>query len=199
MLRNSQEAWGSGAKILHWLVVLLVLEQLVGGAWLSTLNLYTTADIEAYQTYVPFHKSVGLTILWVMIVRLVWRSTNRRPNFPLTVPSWQRRAALANHAALYVLLILQPLLGLIQSDAYRAETYYLGLFRIPHFIPDAWSRPNSDTLRLTAQNIHTVVGILIGAAIAVHISAALKHHFVDRDGVLRRMLPRFGTVQSGTS
>jgi len=190
-LRNSDTSWGSVAKLFHWLVFALLIIQLSIGALIYSLDLYVKEDVDTYMRWIPTHKSVGLTILLLMLCRLGWRLSQTRPAWPAEMPTWQRRAAYFNHALLYGLLILQPLLGLTQSSAYGATTTFWGLFEVPSIVPEIWSRPNTDVVRLGAQDAHSWVAVLLVASVAVHIGAALRHRWVTRDQVLARMLPAF--------
>lgn len=176
------------ARALHWAVAVLLLAQLAFGAQFSTLDLYTTADAAWYRRWMPLHKSLGLTILLLMLCRLGWRLAHRPPPLPAGLPGWQLRAARLSHGLLYALAILQPLLGLAQSSAYGATTRFWGLFVVPAIVPAAWSRPHTDVFRLAAQDLHTVVAIAIVVLVGIHAAAALWHQFARRDGLLRRML-----------
>ncbi len=176
------------ARILHWLIALLLLGQLAFGGWFSTLDLYTSADADWYRRWMPLHKSLGLTILLLMLLRLGWRLAHRPPPLPAAISPWHRRLAKASHAGLYTLAIIQPILGLTQSSAYGATTRFWGLFKVPSIVPEQFSRPNTDAVRLAAQDLHTAVAIMLVVLITIHATAALWHAMVRRDGVLRRML-----------
>jgi cytochrome b561 len=181
-------AWSGQQRALHWLVAALVIAQLGLGLRIGVLDMYDPGDVESYKQWIPLHKSVGLTILLLMLLRLFVRRRNGVPRLPASTPAWQARAAHLVHASLYALLILQPVLGYLQSAAYGATTRFYGLFAVPNVLPAAWQRPQSDVLRLAAQDAHRLVGILIALLVALHVLGALKHHFIDRDVVLRRML-----------
>ena len=186
--QDTRGSWDRVARALHWIVAALLVAQLSIGALIVSLDMYATADVQTYLRWIPTHKSIGLTILVLMVFRVAWRSQRPRP-VPLgNPPVWQLRAARINHVLLYALLIVQPLLGLVQSSAYGATTTFWGLFEVPSIVPEAWSRPNTDVVRLAAQDAHTVVAVLLVVSIAVHVGAALWHHFVARDATLVRML-----------
>ena len=184
----AQQRYDRVARALHWSIALLLLGQLLFGAQFSTLDLYLEADANWYRQWMPTHKSVGLTILLLMLARLAWRLTHRPPPLPDAVPTWQRRIAGGNHIALYALALMQPVLGLAQSSAYGATTRFWGLFVVPSIVPVQFSRPNTDTVRIAAQDLHTAVAVLLAVLIVTHVAAALWHGVVKRDGVLRRML-----------
>jgi len=180
--------WRLSARLLHWVIAALVLAQIGLGLSIGMLDMYDPADVTWYKAWVPLHKSLGLTILLLMMLRLGVRARGPVPALPAATPRWQARAARVTHFALYGLLILQPVLGYVQSAAYGATTRYFDLFVVPNVLPVAWQRPQTDVLRLAAQNAHKVIAVLIVVLVLLHLLGALKHHFVDRDDVLRRML-----------
>lgn len=188
---NSRTAWGSVAKSLHWLVFALLIIQLAIGAVISSLDMYRSEDVDIYLQWIPTHKSIGLTIFLLVALRLIWRWLQPRPEWPTTMSNGRRIIARGNHILMYVFLLLQPLLGLAQSSAYGATTRFYGLFEVPSIVPEIWSRPNTDVVRLAAQDAHKVVAVLLILSIGLHVAAALKHHFVDQDELLLRMLPKF--------
>ena len=180
--------WSLALRTLHWVIAALVIGQIVLGVRIGLLDMYDPVDVEWYKQFVPLHKSLGLTILLLMLVRLVVRRHSTVPALPASTPPWQARTAAFVHTSFYALLILQPVLGYLQSAAYGATTRFFGLFVVPNVLPLAWQRPQSDVLRLAAQDAHRIVGIAIAVLVVLHIAAALKHHFIARDDVLRRML-----------
>lgn len=165
------------ARVLHWATAVLVLLQLplgivIANEWGGPLQdaLYSA------------HKSIGALILPLIVVRLAYRLTHRPPPLPDDIPLVQRLAAQATHWALYVLLIVQALLGWMGTSAYPAPVPFFGLFDLPPLL--APNRALSEQLL----SVHRLVGFAIAALAAMHIGAALFHHFVRRDRVLLRML-----------
>ncbi len=180
-LRNEPDRWGAVPQFLHWLIVLLILVQ--GAIGLVMVDLPRRPSVFAIYN---LHKSLGLTILALVILRLAWRLYDRRP-VPLPMPRWQRRAAEAMHAALYVLLFAVPLSGwLFDSSTGLRPLYWWGQVRMPSLtgggLSEAWQH------RLATLH-ETLFWLLIGLA-GLHVAAALKHHVIDRNDTLRRMLPR---------
>jgi cytochrome b561 len=129
------------------------------------------------------HKSFGITILGLALLRLVWRWLNRVPAEPLDIPRWQRIAARVSHIGLYVLLLITPLAGWLMSSARNFPVSWFGLVTLPDFI--APNRPAYELLH----DIHELLAQTLFWLALLHIAAALKHHFIDKDNVLRRMLP----------
>ncbi len=180
LLKSDDTQWGSLAKFFHWAVVILILIQGTIGLIMTSLP-KTPAVIPVYTV----HKSLGLTILALALLRLAWRIFDRRPVDPHNVPQWQYVVARSTHVLLYVLLFAVPLSGwLMDSASALRPLYYFGWFKVPSVTggPMPHVRDVMDTL-------HPVLfWVLIGVAV-VHLAAALQHHFFKNDDVLARMWP----------
>ena len=170
--------YGPVAIALHWIVAALILFNLAYGLYLVGLPLSPQK-----LRYFSYHKWVGVTVLLLAAARLLWRLTHRAPALPAAMPPWERRAAKASHALLYVLFFAAPLSGWLFSSASGFQTVYLGVLPIPDLL--AKNRELADVLKVT----HRWINYTMAALIALHAAAALKHHFIDRDDVLARMLP----------
>jgi cytochrome b561 len=192
MTTDTPARWSGAAKILHWGIAILVIVELIYGARNYTLDMYDPADGGWYARTIAMHKSVGL-VAWVLalalLVQRLWRG---RPAWPAAMSVAQRALARAAHGALYAALILQPVLGYLQSAAFGTRTTFFNLFLLPNIVPVAWQRPYSRVLWRVTQDAHSLLGLGLGILVVVHIAAALKHHFADRDDVLRGMLPHAG-------
>ncbi|WP_372683746.1 cytochrome b, partial [Desulfosarcina sp.] len=127
------------------------------------------------------HKSIGVVILVLMVGRIAWRRANPQPRDLGSIPVLNYIAHLV-HIFLYVLLLLQPLVGILMSQAYGYPVSVFGIFRLP---PLVWQ---SSSLGNFLREAHGVTAALLATFIVIHVAAALKHHFVDRDRTLRRML-----------
>lgn len=179
-IRSDAAHWGSLAKFFHWTVVLLILAQAILG--LVMVELPRRPNVIAVYSV---HKSLGLTILALAVLRLAWRLFDRRPDEPATMPRWQALAARCGHALLYVLLFAVPLSGwAFDSASSLRPLFWWGLLRMPSLT----GGPRPD-LKETAEDAHEMLFWLLVFVAAGHAAAALWHHFHDRDGVLRRMLP----------
>lgn len=177
-LKNDESRYGVVAQLFHWTVVVLIIVQYV------LANIAGDLPLGAAKVAVlARHKSFGITILALALLRLVWRWFNTVPAEPLDIPRWQRIAARVSHVALYALLIVTPIAGWLMSSARNFPVSWFGLVTLPDFI--APSRPAYDFLH----EVHEFLAITLFCVALLHIAAALKHHFVDRDNVLRRMLP----------
>jgi cytochrome b561 len=163
------------ARLLHWVMAALLIGNLAGGllhdALEDTINL------------IPLHKSIGLTVLALTIVRIAWRFTWQHPPYPPAMPPWQIAAAKAVQAVFYGLMLAMPLTGWVMASAGKYPLGWFGLFDVPKF---AVARDSA--LYLASREGHEVLGWLFVALIAVHVAAALRHHFLLKDRVLERML-----------
>lgn len=169
--------YGGVAMALHWLLALLIIASFGVGLYMSDLPM-SPARLKLFN----WHKWAGVTILALSLLRLVWRLTHRPPP-DVPGPRWQQRAAHATHWALYALFILVPLAGWAYSSAAGFPVVWLGVLPLPDFVsPD---KALADVMKQR----HAVLAWALGALVVLHIAAALKHHFVDRDGLLDRMRP----------
>ena len=176
-LTNSLTQWGAVSKTLHWLIVVLVIVQ------------YTLAeaveDMSGYGKLVTLarHKSIGLTILGLAILRLLWRWMNPTPELPAGMKPWERWAAKLSHFLLYALLFAMPLAGWALSSASNFPVRWFGLVTLPDFVP-----ADKELQHLFHELHEGLFKVLVTLAV-VHVAAALRHHFVNKDNVLKRMLP----------
>ena len=165
---------------LHWLIGLAILVSLGVGLYMVDLSLSPT-KLRLYS----WHKWAGVTIFLLVLIRCLWRVTYPVPPLPDTMPPWQRVVAEGTHYVLYALMIAIPLTGWLMSSAKGFQTVYFGVLPIPDLL-------NKNTeLGETLNLVHRYLNYLMIAIICTHIGAALKHHFIDKDDILRRMLPTF--------
>ena len=177
MTTNIQRYTGV-AKGLHWLIGLMILISLGVGLYMVDLKLSPT-KLQLYS----WHKWAGVTIFALVLLRCLWRLTHMPPPLPADMPRWQRLIAESTHYILYALMIAIPLTGWLMSSARGFQTVYFGVLPIPDML--AKNKELGDTLNL----VHRYLNYTMIAIIAAHIGAALKHHFIDKDDILRRMLP----------
>jgi cytochrome b561 len=129
------------------------------------------------------HEPVGMLILPLATLWIVWRLATVRPGFPNSMPAWEILAAKIAHFLLYTAIIVMPISGLIMAVAAGYPPNFFGLFEVPSFIEK--SREISGFF----SNVHTIAAYITISVVVLHILAALKHHFMDRDDILKRMLP----------
>jgi cytochrome b561 len=177
-IRNTTLRWGALAQLLHWTIVALIIVQVTLGSIAHDLPL----GMEKLVTLAR-HKSVGITILMLAAIRLLWRWFNPTPPLPPTLKPYERFLARFTHAALYVLLFALPISGWIMSSARNFRVSWFSVFQLPDLVSP--NRPLYDTMLAT----HQVLVWTLGVVALLHAAAALKHHFILKDDVLRRMLP----------
>jgi cytochrome b561 len=166
------------AKVLHWLIALMVLGAISAGFYMTSQAL-SPQIIKIYMT----HKSVGVSIFLLMLARLLWRLKSPPPALPAALPAWQKTVSRLTHLALYLLLFLMPISGYLMNSATGTPMKYFGLFRLPNVIA------RSADASAFWKAVHGYLAFALCALIALHVLAALKHYFVDRDQILQRMLP----------
>jgi cytochrome b561 len=171
--------YGRGAIGLHWAAAVLILANLGFGLWVVGLPLSPHK-----LRYLSWHKWIGVTILLLSTARLLWRLRHPAPPLPPTMRPWEVRVANASHGLLYVLFFAAPVTGWLFSSAAGFQTVYLGVLPIPDLV--SRNRELAEVLKA----LHHWINYLLAAGIVLHVTAALKHHFIDGDDVLRRMLPR---------
>jgi cytochrome b561 len=176
--RNTDTKYGLLASSLHWIMAALVIGTLGIGLILEDLG--KTPD--ALKIY-ALHKSLGVTVLALVVFRGVWRHISKPPASLVTHKNWEKKLAKIAHIVLYFCMIAMPLSGWIMSSAKGYSVSFFGLFDLPNFVP------KDKGLSDTAKEIHEIVSNVLIGAIALHAAGALKHHFIDRDETLRRMLP----------
>lgn len=172
------EKYTPTAIALHWIVAVLILGNLAFGLYMVELPLSPTK-----LKYYSWHKWNGVTIFLLVAVRLLWRLSHPVPALPASMPRWEMRAAHASHALLYVLFFAAPISGWLFSSASGFQTVYLGAVPIPDLLGK--NKELAEALKI----VHRSMNYTMGAIIAVHAAAAIKHHVHDADDVLTRMLP----------
>ncbi len=166
------------AITLHWVVALLIFGGFILGEYMVELKVSPTK-----LRYYSYHKWIGVTVFLLALVRILWRVRHPAPPLSATLGGWQRRAAEIGHRLLYLLLFLVPISGWLFSSSTGFPTVYLGLIQLPDLVPkDAALK---DILKI----VHWVFSSTLAVIVIGHVAAALKHHFVDRDDTLGRMIP----------
>lgn len=186
-LLNSPKTYGAVAKLLHWLIALLIIGMLAAGKYMTDLEI----GQERFDL-TQLHKSIGLTILGLTVLRILWRLINRQPALPEGMNGLERFAAKATHLAFYLLMVAIPLSGwaLASASKYNIPTVYFGTVEVPH-LPYISTLPRDEKKDAEdiAADAHELLGNAMILLLLLHIAAALKHHFWNRDDVLTRMLP----------
>lgn len=165
------------AIALHWLLALMILGSLAVGLYMTSLP-FSPTRLKLFN----WHKWAGVLILVLSAARLLWRLAHRPPADP-PMPAWQRRAARATHGLLYALFFAVPLAGWAYSSSAGFPVVLFGVLPLPDWMPV--NRELSETLKA----LHHWLAYALGGLVALHVAAALKHQFIDRDGLLLRMRP----------
>ena len=177
--KRNATRWGAVSQAIHWLVVLLVLAMAILGLTMVELP-NTPATVKWYA----LHKSIGLTILVLMVLRLAWRLHAGAPPPVAGTPRWQARAATLTHGLLYALLFAMPLSGWVINASSGFPLHWFGLFSVPQF------GGRDDALYALAKGWHEALFWALVVLALGHAFAALWHHVFQRDATLARMLPR---------
>lgn len=170
------------AIALHWILALALVGIFVVGSYMTDLPV-SPQRLKLYN----WHKWAGITILTLSVLRLLWRLTHRPPALPAAIeramPTWQLRAYHATHTLMYALFFAVPLMGWAYSSAAGFPIVVFGVLPLPDFVPV--SKELADALK----PLHGLLATLLALLVGLHVAAALKHHFIDKDGLLQRMLP----------
>lgn len=175
-VRNASDSWGSVSKLLHWLIALGVIAAAVVAKVAEELD-----SSRARYEWMVNHKSLGLLLLGLMLLRLAWRLSNPSPDMPASMPRWQRLAARLTHLGLYFCLFWMPITGWLAHSASGLPLKWFNWFAVPGIVG------KDKEFKHLAEELHEWGFWLLLALFAVHVAAALKHHFIDRDHTLRRM------------
>ena len=171
--------YGTVARSLHWLTALLVFLAIPGGLMLMRLKPGPLQDM-AFDG----HRSLGFVILCLAVVRILWRLIRPAPPLPASMPGWQQFIAHVTHWLLYGLLIAQPVIGWLATNAYGAAISVFRLFELPVLVG------KDEALAKILFGAHTAVGFALAGLVALHVAAALHHGLILKDGVLQRMWGR---------
>nr|WP_255218926.1 cytochrome b [Paraburkholderia kururiensis] len=175
------------AMLLHWSVAALIVWGFALGWIMTDIPGITPTKLR----YFSWHKWIGVTVLVLALARLVWRATHRPPALPDAMHGWEKLAAHAGHAALYVLMLAVPVSGYLYSSAAGIQVVYLGVLPLPTLIgPD-------DALKVVLKTVHIALDYALAAVVAAHLLAVVKHELLDRQRIVARMLPFGG--RSGAS
>lgn len=177
MLKNTTTAWGSISKSFHWIIALAVIAMIAIGF----THDYFNPAIKGQLMWI--HKSLGLTVLGLMTLRLIWRSSNPVPLLPENTPHWQKISAKISHTSLYVILFLMPISGWIMSTAANRNVpfWWVNNVTMPLI-------PISKPLSSFAHSTHVYFAYILSGILILHILGAFSHHFINKDAVLKRML-----------
>lgn len=176
MLKNTTDRYGLIARLFHWIVFLMVIGAVAGGLAVEDMP---SGPEKFYM--ISMHKSFGFTILVLVLLRLLWRAANPRPR-DLGTSRFQNALGHAMHVFLYLLLLSQPITGMLMSQSFGHPVYPFDLFQVPTVV--------NENIRLAKilLEIHETQWVVLAIAVGIHAAAALKHHFIDKNRTLLRMI-----------
>jgi cytochrome b561 len=181
---DAEAAYGNVAVVMHWLLAALIVVAFLIGLSMVDLPL-SPRRLRFYN----WHKWIGIGVLALSAARLLWRAAgNAPPALPAHTPPWQQQAYRGTHLVFYALFFVVPLLGWAYTSAVGVPVVWLGVLPLPDFV--ARDKPFGDEV---LRPLHEVASYLLAAIVVVHVVAALKHQFVDRDHLLARMWPWWPT------
>ena len=172
------DGYPSTSKLLHWLVAACVLTTAPVAIMMGRVEKGPTQDF-----LFNFHKSLGVLILILMLLRLINRLAVGAPIPDPNIEPWQKTVSSAVHGLLYLLLLAMPVVGYVANSAYGATTPFFGLFTLPKIVAD------NEALATQLFTLHRWTGFVVIALVLMHVGAALYHQFIRGDEVLKRMLP----------
>lgn len=175
------------AIVLHWLMAAMLVGMIFMGWQMEDMRERALAGEMSFaevQAYYNWHKTIGISLLVLALARLGWRFTHKVPPMPDTMKPWEKLAARSTHIAFYVIMIGMPLIGWLTASATNFPSYLANnqALELPHL-------PVSNDLYEPLGSVHSAGAWVIFALLALHVGAALKHHFLNRDDVLTRMIP----------
>jgi len=196
-MNNTVQRYTKTAIVLHWLIGLLIIAMLALGLWMHELpkeapktatfdlfnwGLYTLTMPEPVSVrtfYFNLHKSIGITVMVLILLRFFWRLTHVAPAFPDTMKGWEKKLADLGHKALYLMMVVLPLSGFIMSVYSKWGILWFGMPLVKGL--------DNPALRDFFKEVHEISAWVIIVLIVLHVAAALKHKVIDRDDVMKRM------------
>lgn len=178
MIRNTDQTWGRISRIFHWVLGVMVIGMLAYGWWMN--HLAPRPDRLFHRS---IHADIGYVVLILMVARLIWRGVNPVPEAAPDSPAWERWLARINHGALYAVTLVVAVLGWAHSGAHTPQyADWFGLFRVPQF-----TSPDRANARFF-EHWHIWLAYVLIGLVVLHVLAAIYHHVVKRDRVVRRMV-----------
>jgi len=179
---SASPRYTSLAIALHWIMAVALVGLFAMGLYMADLP-FSPARLKLYN----WHKWAGITVLFLLVIRLLWRLTHRPPALPqavtLVMPDWQMQAYHTTHGLMYALLFIVPLVGWAYSSAAGFPIVWFGVLALPDFVPA------DKALAELIKPWHEASAFALAGLVLLHVGAALKHHWIDKDGLLTRMLP----------
>lgn len=176
-LRNTTESYGLVSRVNHWLMAILIVGLFVVGLYMTSLGYYDAL----YHTLPWWHKSIGLCVFLLLILRFMWKMLNPQPHSLATHSAFEKKAASLTHKSFYLLISLIIVSGYFISTAKGKGVSFFDWFEIPALITPITEQADKAGL------VHLWLAYLLAAFVTAHAAGALKHHFIDKDETLKRM------------
>jgi cytochrome b561 len=176
MLKNTTDSYGLIARLFHWIIFLMVIGVILGGNIVADMP-----NGPGKAVMIGMHKSSGFAILVMVLLRLLWRLVNPLPR-DLGASRFQNKLGHSMHFFLYILLLSQPIAGILMSQSFGHPVYPFGWFKVSTFV--------NENIRLgkMLHEIHETLWVVLAISVGIHAVAALKHHFIDKNRTLMRMI-----------
>jgi cytochrome b561 len=174
-----QQRYTNVAILFHWLIALMIIGAFTMGLVMTDMPGLSPTKLKYYS----WHKWAGVTILGLACLRLLWRLGHKAPTYPASMAAWQQSAANVLHGLLYLLMFAVPISGYFYTLAAGVPVVYFGLVELPVLIA------KNAELKPVLKEVHFWLNMTLAGCVGLHVAAALKHHFIDRDGVIKRMMP----------
>ncbi|MFT4727956.1 MAG: cytochrome b561/polyisoprenoid-binding protein YceI [Granulosicoccus sp.] len=196
MGRSSNLRYGDTAIIFHWLIAFFIIGLLAIGKYMTGLAENDPVRFQLTQ----WHKSFGIAVLLLSVLRLLWRFSHRPPPEPATLPTWQKHVSGLVHLSLYALMFALPITGwiMVSASPLNIDTVLFGVIPWPH-IPPFPDLPNKESIATAFRDYHEIAGSALIVLLLAHVGAALKHHYFDKDTILLRMRPNWASAAFKTS
>lgn len=177
-INNTEKRYGAMAVLLHWIMAILIIGLLAEGLYMVRIPV----SLEKLKLF-GWHKEYGMLVLILVCFRIGWRFANTVPALPALIPDWQKLAARTAHWAFYFFMFAMPVTGWLITSSAGLPVSLFGWITFPNLIS-----PNANLQSLFSE-IHEWLGYALIATVCLHTGAALQHHFINRDNVLKGMLP----------
>jgi len=178
LIKNTSERYGAVAIILHWIIAVLIIGLILLGWYMTTIDYYH----KWYHTCFFLHKAFGILVIKLVVVDIFWLAINKTPNLPTHMKAYEVIAAKITHVLLIMMMILMPITGYFISTAAGDGIDFFNLYTFPNLLA------GSHEYGEIAGKLHEYLGYFTAGLIVLHVLAALKHQFINKDNLLRRML-----------
>ena len=175
-IKNTEEHFGLISIVFHWVMALLLIGMVILGLYMTGVPI-SAQKLKLYR----WHKEFGILILMLVIVRITWRLSAVNPSLA-ALPTWEKLAARTVHWLFYLFMFALPISGWLITSAAGLPVSFFGLFLLPNLIPA------DENSRLLLEGVHEWLAYGLIATFCLHVAAALKHHFINKDDILRRMI-----------